>query len=50
MAAPTVVRMATCDGAQALGMGDIAGSLKAGKKADIIMIDIRQTPSDPHVQ
>lgn len=45
MDARTVVRMATIDGARVLGMGDITGSLEAGKKADIIVIDIRR----PHL-
>ena len=39
MDALTVLRMATIEGAKALGMGDITGSLEAGKKADIIVID-----------
>ncbi|MFC1891635.1 amidohydrolase [Thermodesulfobacteriota bacterium] len=39
MDALTVLRMATIDGAKALGMGDITGSLETGKKADIIVID-----------
>ena len=45
MDARTVVRMATIDGARVLGMGDITGSLQAGKKADIIIIDTRR----PHL-
>ncbi len=45
MDARTVVSMATIDGARVLGMGDIIGSLEAGKKADIIIIDIRS----PHL-
>lgn len=40
MDARTVVRMATTEGAKALGMGNIAGSLEAGKKADIIIIGL----------
>jgi 5-methylthioadenosine/S-adenosylhomocysteine deaminase len=40
MDARTVVRMATIEGARALGMSDITGSLEPGKKADIIIIDI----------
>ncbi|MBW1740607.1 MAG: amidohydrolase [Deltaproteobacteria bacterium] len=43
--ARTVVRMATIDGARVLGMSDIIGSLEAGKKADIIIIDINR----PHL-
>jgi 5-methylthioadenosine/S-adenosylhomocysteine deaminase len=45
MDAPTVVRMATIDGARVLGLEDQIGSLERGKKADIIIIDIRQ----PHL-
>jgi len=43
--AQTVVRMATIDGARVLGMDDLIGSLEPGKRADIIIIDIRQ----PHL-
>ena len=45
MDARTVVRMATCEGAGALGLGNITGSLEAGKKADIIIIDLNK----PHL-
>ncbi len=45
MDAQTVTRMATIDGARVLGLGDSTGSLEAGKKADIIVIDIRR----PHL-
>jgi 5-methylthioadenosine/S-adenosylhomocysteine deaminase len=39
MDALTVLRMATIEGAKALGIGDITGSLEKGKRADIIIID-----------
>lgn len=45
MDAKTVVRMATQNGAQALGMGQITGSLARGKKADIILIGLNK----PHL-
>lgn len=45
MDAKTVVRMSTIEGAKALGMGKITGSLEAGKKADIIMIGLNK----PHL-
>ncbi len=45
MAAETVVRMAACEGARVLGMGDITGCLKTGKKADLILIDLKK----PHL-
>ena len=50
--ASQAVRMATLDGARALGLGDRIGSLEAGKRADIIVVDLdnaHTTPwSDPY--
>ena len=43
--AEAVLRMATIDGARALGLDDRIGSLEVGKMADLIVIDIRQ----PHL-
>jgi 5-methylthioadenosine/S-adenosylhomocysteine deaminase len=40
MDAQTTVRMATINGAKALGMGKLTGSLEVGKKADIILIGL----------
>ncbi len=45
MDAQTVVRMATIDGARVLGLEDQVGSLEPGKRADMIVIDIRR----PHL-
>lgn len=45
MDAPTVVRMATIDGAKALGLDDLVGSLAVGKKADIIILGLNK----PHL-
>lgn len=43
--ARTVVKMATRDGADLLGMGEQLGSLEAGKRADLILINLEQ----PHL-
>jgi 5-methylthioadenosine/S-adenosylhomocysteine deaminase len=43
--APTALRMATLQGAKALGIEKIVGSLEPGKKADVIVIDTRK----PHL-
>jgi 5-methylthioadenosine/S-adenosylhomocysteine deaminase len=43
--APTVIKMATRNGARALGMGQLTGSLEKGKRADIILINTRK----PHL-
>ncbi len=45
MDAKKVTRMATCEGARTLGLGNVTGSLEAGKKADIIVIDLNK----PHL-
>ena len=43
--AHTTLRMATIQGAKALGLGEITGSLEPGKNADIIVVDTRK----PHL-
>ena len=43
--ADTILRLATVEGARALGMGEKIGSLERGKLADIIVIDTAQ----PHL-
>ena len=45
MDAKTVVRTATIEGAKAVGIGGLTGSLEPGKQADIIIIDINK----PHL-
>jgi 5-methylthioadenosine/S-adenosylhomocysteine deaminase len=45
MDALTVLKMATIEGAKALGMDKLTGSLEVGKKADVIVIDVNK----PHL-
>jgi 5-methylthioadenosine/S-adenosylhomocysteine deaminase len=37
--AASVLRMATIEGAAALGMGEVVGSLEVGKRADLVVLD-----------
>ncbi|HBT89617.1 amidohydrolase [Desulfobacter sp.] len=52
MDARTCLKMATIEGAKALGLGDITGSIHPGKAADIIVVDttgLHMTPMhDPY--
>ena len=47
LSAQDVLRMATIDGARALGMESELGSLEAGKKADIVIVDIHKLHTTP---
>lgn len=38
--AEKVLEMATIDGAHAIGMGDVIGSLEVGKRADVVVLDM----------
>ncbi|MEM6512853.1 MAG: amidohydrolase [Pseudomonadota bacterium] len=46
--AETVLRMATVNGAEAIGLGDITGSIEVGKRADLIQVsfdDVHHVPT-----
>lgn len=45
--ASTVVRMATRNGAEALGVGDALGSLEVGKLADVVAVDLDRLHTQP---
>lgn len=45
--ASAAIRMATINGARALGLDDRIGSLEAGKDADIIAVDMARVESSP---
>jgi 5-methylthioadenosine/S-adenosylhomocysteine deaminase len=39
--------MATIDGARALGVDDVVGSVEVGKKADLVVVDMKRAKSAP---
>ncbi len=45
--AATALRIATFNGAQALGIADMAGSLEAGKVADLVAVDLGDIETQP---
>lgn len=47
LGAKQVLRMATLGGAQVLGLADKIGSIEVGKRADIIILDLRKPRTQP---
>ena len=47
LAAAEVVALATCDGAEALGLADRIGSLETGKQADVVVVAADQAHHGP---
>jgi 5-methylthioadenosine/S-adenosylhomocysteine deaminase len=47
ISAREVLRLGTIGGAQVLGLADKIGTLERGKRADVVIIDLQQTKSQP---
>jgi 5-methylthioadenosine/S-adenosylhomocysteine deaminase len=47
LTAETVLRMATVEGARALGEQDVLGTLEAGKRADVIVVRLNESHATP---
>jgi len=50
MPAWKALRLATVEGAKAVGLGDQLGSLDPGKLADVIIVDLAQPGLSPHLE
>ncbi len=48
LTAGRVLRMATIDGANAMGLAGEIGSLEVGKRADVIVVNLESLHSNPH--
>ncbi len=48
--AKQTLRMATIEGAKALGQSSEIGSLEVGKRADLILVDLHTTHATPHAK